>query len=164
MLNRNQVKEAHLSSPLKNFKMSMSEIHILLVEDNEGDIVLTLEALKEAKLRNRISVVRDGEEAMQFLFKEGKYTKAETPQLILLDINLPRMDGNEVLNRIKIHPELKRVPVVILTTSSSEKDIHEAYNNHANCYITKPVDLDKFIDVIHTIEDFWISIVQLPKQ
>ena len=144
--------------------MSISEIHILLVEDNEGDIVLTLEALKEAKLRNRISVVRDGDEAMQFLLKEGKYTKAESPQLILLDINLPRMDGKEVLNRIKIHPELKRVPVVILTTSSSEKDIYEAYNNHANCYITKPVDLDKFIDVIHTIEDFWISIVQLPKQ
>ncbi len=141
----------------------MSEIQILLVEDNEGDVVLTLEALKEAKLRNMISVVRDGEEALRFLFKEGKYQEAETPQLILLDINLPRMDGKEVLSRIKNHDDFRRIPVVILTTSSSEKDIYEAYNNHANCYITKPVDLDKFIDVIHTIEDFWISIVQLPK-
>ena len=141
----------------------MSEIHILLVEDNEGDIVLTLEALKEAKLRNKISVVRDGEEALQFLYKEGKYVRQDSPQLILLDINLPKMDGKEVLNKIKSDPDLKKIPVVILTTSSSEKDILEAYNNYANCYITKPVDLDKFIDVIHTVEDFWISIVQLPK-
>ena len=142
----------------------MSEIHILLVEDNEGDIVLTLEALKEAKLRNKISVVRDGEEALQFLYKEAKYVSQDSPQLILLDINLPKMDGKEVLNRIKSDPDLKKIPVVILTTSSSEKDILEAYNNHANCYITKPVDLDKFIDVIHTVEDFWISIVQLPNR
>ena len=141
----------------------MSEIHILLVEDNEGDIVLTLEALKEAKLRNKISVVRDGEEALQFLYREGKYAGAEPPQLILLDINLPRMDGKEVLNRIKNDPVLKKIIVVILTTSSSEKDILESYNNHANCYITKPVDLEKFIEVIHSIEGFWISIVQLPK-
>ena len=143
--------------------MNMSEINILLVEDNEGDVVLTLEASKEAKLSNRISVVRDGEEALQFLFKEGTHKEAESPQLILLDINLPGMDGKEVLFRIKTHPDLKRIPVVVLTTSSSEKDIYEAYDNHANCYITKPIDLDKFIDVIHTIEDFWISIVQLPK-
>jgi two-component system, chemotaxis family, response regulator Rcp1 len=141
----------------------MSEIHILLVEDNEGDIVLTLEALREAKLKNNISVVRDGEEALQFLYKEGKFADEETPQLILLDINLPKTDGKEVLQRIKYDPDLKKIPVVILTTSSSEKDILEAYNNHANCYITKPVDLDKFIQVIHTVEDFWISIVQLPK-
>ena len=141
----------------------MSEIHILLVEDNEGDIVLTLEALREAKLRNKISVVRDGEEALQFLHKEGKFSGEDTPQLILLDINLPKIDGKEVLNRVKSDPDLKKIPVVILTTSSSEKDILEAYNNYANCYITKPVDLDKFISVIHTVEDFWISIVQLPK-
>lgn len=142
----------------------MSEIHILLVEDNEGDIVLTLEALKEAKLKNQISVVRDGEEALQFLYKEGKYERQDSPQLILLDINLPKIDGKEVLHRIKSDPDLKKIPVVILTTSSSEKDILEAYNNYANCYITKPVDLDKFIDVIHTVEDFWISIVQLPNR
>jgi CheY-like chemotaxis protein len=141
----------------------MPEIHILLVEDNEGDVVLTLEALKEAKLKNKISVVRDGEEAMEFLYREGRYAHEDIPQLILLDINLPKMDGKEVLLKIKTDPDLKKIPVVILTTSSSEKDILEAYNNYANCYITKPVDLDKFIDVIHTVEDFWISIVQLPK-
>jgi CheY-like chemotaxis protein len=143
--------------------MNMTEIHILLVEDNEGDVVLTLEALKEAKLKNKISVVRDGEEAMEFLYKKGRYAHEDIPQLILLDINLPKMDGKEVLLKIKTDPDLKKIPVVILTTSSSEKDILEAYNNYANCYITKPVDLDKFIDVIHTVEDFWISIVQLPK-
>ena len=142
----------------------MSEIHILLVEDNEGDVVLTLEALKEARLKNKISVVRDGEEAMEFLYKKDRYTTEDTPHLILLDINLPKMDGKEVLNKIKSDPDLKKIPVVILTTSSSEKDILEAYNSYANCYITKPVDLDKFIDVIHTVEDFWISIVQLPNR
>jgi chemotaxis family two-component system response regulator Rcp1 len=143
--------------------MSTSEIHILLVEDNEGDIVLTLEALNDAKLRNQISVVRDGEQALEFLSKRGVFVDAKTPQLVLLDINLPRIDGKEVLQRIKTDPDLKKIPVVILTTSSSERDILEAYSNHANCYITKPVDLDKFISVIHSIEDFWISIVQLPK-
>ena len=141
----------------------MSEIHILLVEDNEGDVVLTLEALKEAKLKNKISVVRDGEEALQFLYREGKFANEELPQLILLDINLPKIDGKEVLHRIKNDPSLKKIIVVILTTSSSEKDILESYDNYANCYITKPVDLEKFIEVIHTIEGFWISIVQLPK-
>jgi len=143
--------------------MFTADIHILLVEDNEGDVVLTLEALREAKLKNKISVVRDGEEALEFLYKEGKYAAEVTPQLILLDINLPKIDGKEVLARIKNDTDLKKIPVVILTTSSSETDILEAYNNYANCYITKPVDLDKFINIIHTIEDFWISIVQLPK-
>lgn len=143
--------------------MYMSEIHILLVEDNEGDIVLTMEALKEAKLRNKISVVRDGEEALEFLYKRGKFVNEASPQLILLDINLPKINGKEVLIAIKNDEALKKIPVVILTTSSSEKDILDSYNNYANCYITKPVDLDKFIEVIHTIEDFWISIVQLPK-
>lgn len=141
----------------------MTEIHILLVEDNEGDVVLTLEALKQAKLKNKISVVRDGEQALQFLFQQGKYVDEEAPQLILLDINLPKIDGKEVLYRVKNDPNLKKIPVVILTTSSSDIDILEAYNNHANCYVTKPVDLNKFIEVIHTVEDFWISIVQLPK-
>ena len=143
--------------------MSKDKSVFLLVEDNEGDIVLTLEALKEAKLKNRISVVRNGEEALQFLYQQGKYIGDDTPHLILLDINLPKIDGKEVLFKVKNDPKLKKIPVVILTTSSSEKDILDAYNNYANCYITKPVDLDKFINVIHTIEDFWISIVQLPK-
>jgi two-component system, chemotaxis family, response regulator Rcp1 len=143
--------------------MKMPEIHILLVEDNEGDIVLTLEALQQAKLRNKISVVRDGEQALDFLFRNGRFVNEKLPHLILLDINLPKIDGKEVLTRIKTDPDLKKIPVVILTTSSSERDILEVYSSHANCYITKPVDLDKFIEVIHSIEDFWISIVQLPK-
>jgi len=139
------------------------EIRILLVEDNEGDIVLTLEALKEAKILNRIDVVRDGEEALKFLHKEDSYTTAQTPDLILLDINLPRLDGTEVLGIIKNDPLLKVIPVIILTTSDAEKDIMQSYYNHANCYITKPVDIEEFMIVIQTIKNFWISIVKLPK-
>jgi CheY-like chemotaxis protein len=139
------------------------EIKILFVEDNEGDIVLTLEALKEAKINNRITVLKDGEEALLYLRKQGKYNNAETPDLVLLDINLPKTDGKEVLAKIKSDKELMVIPVVILTTSDSEKDILESYHNHANCYITKPVDFKKFMEVIHTVKDFWISIVQLPK-
>ena len=141
----------------------MKEIHILLIEDNEGDIVLTIEALKEAKINNTIDVVRDGEKAMQFLKKEGEFAGAATPDLVLLDINLPKLDGKEVLAKIKNDEVLKVIPVVMLTTSDSEKDIFESYHNHVNCYITKPVGFQSFIDVIHTIKDFWISIVQLPK-
>ena len=139
----------------------MQEIHILLVDDNEGDILLTREALEEAKIINRISVAYDGIEAIQFLRNNGPYSGA--PDLILLDINLPKMDGKEVLSIIKNDPDLKRIPVIMLTTSSSEKDILTSYDNHANCYITKPVDLERFMDVVRTIEDFWISIVKLPK-
>lgn len=139
------------------------EIHILLVEDNEGDIVLTREALTSGKIKNRISVVRDGEEALHFLHKQGKFSSAEKPDLILLDINLPKIDGIEVLTEIKNNADLKSIPVVMLTTSSSEKDIAAAYQNHANCYITKPVDLDKFLQIVTAIEDYWISIVRLPK-
>jgi len=141
----------------------MQEIHILLVDDNEGDVLLTREALEEAKIVNRISVAYDGVQALRFLKKEPPFMEQDSPDLILLDINLPRMDGTEVLGIIKSDPELKRIPVIMLTTSSSEKDIITSYNNYANCYITKPVDLERFMDVVRTIEDFWISIVKLPK-
>ncbi|MEI6946407.1 response regulator [Paraflavisolibacter sp. H34] len=139
------------------------EVHILLVEDNEGDIVLTREAMHEAQLHNKMDVARDGEEALQFLRKEGRFREAVTPDLILMDINLPRLDGKEVLSIIKMDDFLKIIPVIMLTTSNSEKDVMESYLNHANCYITKPVKLSDFMDVIHTIRDFWISIVKLPK-
>jgi two-component system, chemotaxis family, response regulator Rcp1 len=139
----------------------MQQIHILLVDDNEGDILLTREALDDARIVNKISIAYDGQEAIRFLKKQpvGK----DTPDLILLDINLPKMNGTEVLAFIKNDPDLKRIPVIMLTTSSAEKDILFAYDNHANCYITKPVDLDRFMSVVRTIEDFWISIVKLPK-
>lgn len=139
------------------------EIKILLVEDNEGDIVLTLQALKKANLTNGISVARDGDEALRYLRKKGQFENVETPDLILLDINLPKIDGMEVLVEIKNEETLKAIPVVMLTTSDSESDIIKSYNNHANCYITKPVDFAKFMDVVQMIKDFWISIVKLPK-
>ena len=143
--------------------MALKKIHILLVEDNEGDVILTLEAMKEAKVKNKVSIARDGEEALAFLYKEDKFIKAETPDLILLDINLPKLNGKEVLAKIKADEYLKKIPVVILTTSSSEKDVEDAYNNYANCFITKPVDLNKFMEVVRSIEDFWITIAELPK-
>lgn len=142
--------------------MNKKDITILLVEDNEGDIILTLEALKEANVSNTIHVVTDGEEALQYLQKQGRFNNAVTPDLILLDINLPKIDGKEVLAEIKKDADLKVIPVVILTTSSSEKDILESYQHHANCYITKPVDFQNFIHVVNMIKNFWISIVQLP--
>lgn len=141
----------------------IKEIKILLVEDNEGDIVLTTQALKKANITNGINVVKDGYDALKYLRKEDPFGNAETPDLILLDINLPKMDGMEVLAEIKNDDILKSIPVVILTTSDSENDIVRSYNNHANCYITKPVDFRKFIEVVQMIKDFWISIVKLPK-
>ncbi len=141
----------------------MHQIHILLVDDNEGDILLTREALDDARIVNKVSVAYDGMEAISFLRKDPPFRNMETPDLILLDINLPKMDGTEVLSIIKTDPDLKRIPVIMLTTSSAEKDILASYDNHANCYITKPVDLERFMDVVRTIEDFWISIVKLPK-
>ena len=141
----------------------MQSVHILLVEDNEGDIVLTLEALSDAKLKNQVSVVRDGAEALDYL-NDRKPTPHLLPDLILLDINLPKIDGKEVLQTIKNDHALKKIPVVMLTNSSSELDITESYNNHANCFITKPVDLNKFFDVVRIIEDFWITIVKLPSK
>ncbi len=137
-------------------------IEILLVEDNPGDVRLTREALKEAKVYNNMSVVGDGVEAMAFLHKEGKYADEARPDLILLDLNLPKKDGREVLAEIKESPDLKLIPVVILTTSVDEQDIFRTYDLHANCYINKPVDLEQFIEVAKAIENFWFSIVKLP--
>jgi two-component system, chemotaxis family, response regulator Rcp1 len=142
--------------------MKQQEVKILLVEDNEGDIVLTLEGLREARIHNHVQVVKDGEMALHYLRKTGTFSDAETPNLILLDINLPRVDGKEVLMEIKNDPMLKKIPVVMLTTSESEKDVIDAYNNHANCYITKPVDYNKFMEVVQSIKEFWISVVHLP--
>jgi len=139
----------------------MQQIHILVVDDNEGDILLTKEALDDARIINKVSIANDGVEALRFLKKQ--IGGGGMPDLILLDINLPRMDGTELLGIIKADPDLKRIPVIMLTTSSAEKDILTSYDNYANCYITKPVDLDRFMDVVRTIEDFWISIVKLPK-
>ena len=140
----------------------MNPIHILLVEDNEGDILLTTEALQDGKILSKISVCRDGKQATDFLTKSGEYANAELPGLILLDINLPKKNGHEVLQFIKTNDKLKHIPVIMLTTSSAERDISMAYNNHANCYITKPVDVGDFVEAITKMEDFWIHIVKLP--
>lgn len=137
-------------------------IEILLVEDNPGDVRLTQEAFKEAKVKNKLHVVQDGEEAIAFLHKEEKYKDAPKPDIILLDLNLPKKDGREVLAEIKEDPDLRRIPVVILTTSKAEEDIIKTYSLHANCYITKPVDLDEFLKVIKSIENFWLVFVKLP--
>ncbi len=143
-------------------KRSVETIDILLVEDNPGDVRLTREALKDAKVLNEVYVAQDGVEAMDFLQKKGKFSDAPTPDMILLDLNLPRKDGREVLAEIKQDSKLKRIPVVILTTSKADEDIIRTYNLHANAYITKPVDLNRFIEIIHTLEEFWFSIVRLP--
>lgn len=140
----------------------MQAIEILLIEDNPGDIRLTQEALKDSKLKNNLSVAQDGVTAMTFLRQEGEYQDAPVPDIILLDLNLPRMDGREVLAAIKDDDNLKRIPVVVLTTSDDEKDILTTYNLHANCYITKPVDLNRFVQIVKTIEGFWFQIVKLP--
>lgn len=139
-----------------------SSIDILLVEDNEGDARLAREALRESKMRNTLYHVPDGVEAMAFLHQQGNYAQVPRPDLILLDLNLPRMDGREVLAAIKNDDNLKRIPVVILTTSSDEADIFKTYNLHANCFITKPLGLEQFIQVVKSIEDFWLTIVKLP--
>jgi chemotaxis family two-component system response regulator Rcp1 len=137
-------------------------IEILMVEDNPGDIRLAVEALKEGKVRNRMHTVGDGEEALAFLRRQGSYAEAPRPDLILLDLNLPKKTGQEVLAEIKEDPDLRRIPVVILTVSEAEADILKTYNLHANCYITKPVDLERFIEVVKSIEDFWLTVVMLP--
>ncbi len=137
-------------------------MEILLVEDNAGDIRLTEEALKEGRISNRLSVARDGFEALSFLRREGKYSRSPRPDLILLDLNLPRKNGLEVLSAIKTDPGLKRIPVVVLTSSYRESDIAATYDLHANCYITKPVDYDQFMNITRSIEDFWFAVVKLP--
>lgn len=136
--------------------------HILLVEDNPGDVELTKKALKNGNILNNLTVAADGEEAMNMLRKKGLYAKQPTPDLILLDLNLPKKDGREVLQEIKTDDDLKKIPVVVLTTSSAEEDILKTYNLHANCYITKPVDLDQFMKVIRTLKEFWLHIVKFP--
>ena len=137
-------------------------IEILLVEDNPGDVRLTLETFKENKMLNTMHVVRDGVEAMAFLRQEGEYADAPSPDLILLDLNLPRKDGREVLEEIKDDDQLRRIPVVVLTISYAEEDILRAYDLHGNCYITKPIDLDQFIKVVRSIKEYWLTIVRLP--
>lgn len=138
-------------------------IEILLVDDSAADVRLTEEALGEGKVLNRLSVVEDGVEALAYLRRERRYRESARPDLILLDLNLPRKDGREVLEEIKNDPDLRRIPVVILTTSSAGKDILKSYDLHANCYITKPVDLEQFITVVKSVENFWLTIVELPK-
>jgi len=137
-------------------------IEILLVEDNPGDVRLTRELLKESKFRNRLEAVDNGAEAIAYLRRQGKYREAVRPDLMLLDLNLPRMDGREVLAEIKRDPDLKRIPVVILTSSNADADVIKTYDLHANCYVTKPVGLEQFATVVRSIEDFWLAIVRLP--
>jgi chemotaxis family two-component system response regulator Rcp1 len=137
-------------------------IEILLVEDSPSDAALTIEALKAGKIANRLSHVEDGVDAMDFLRHRGKYADAERPDLIMLDLNLPRMDGRDVLAEIKNDPDLKIIPIIVLTTSRSDKDILKSYQLNANCYITKPVDFDHFIEVVKSIENFWLTVVTLP--
>lgn len=143
---------------LRNKKLA----EILLVEDNEGDILLTQEAFEEAKFGNRLHVVESGDQALDFLFKQNGYEDAPTPDIILLDLNLPGTDGREVLEIVKSNEHVKRIPIIVLTSSGADKDILESYNLHANCYIIKPVDAFKFIDVVQRVENFWVEIVCLP--
>lgn len=138
-------------------------VEILLVEDNEGDIGLVEEVFEEGRINNNLNITEDGEEAMEFLRKEGEFANSPRPDLILLDLNLPKKDGREVLEEIKDDENLRRIPVVVLTTSKAEKDILKSYDMHANSYITKPVDFDQFIKVIKSIEDFWLEVVKLPE-
>jgi len=139
-------------------------IEILLVEDNPGDVELTQAAFVDSKLCNHIHSVGDGVEAIDFLKKRGAYADAVTPDVILLDLNMPRMDGKEVLEIVKNDPELRLIPIVILTSSEAEKDVVKSYQLHANCYINKPVDLPHFLEVVRAVEDFWLSVIKLPRQ
>jgi CheY-like chemotaxis protein len=144
--------------------MVVTPIEILMVEDSPGDVRLTREALRDAKMLNHISVAEDGVEAMAFLRREGSYADAPRPDLIFLDLNLPRKDGREVLAEIKSDPALADIPIVVLTTSEAEQDVLRSYQLHANCYVTKPVDLDQFMTVIKSVESFWLTIARLPSR
>ena len=139
-------------------------IEILMIDDNPGDIWLTQQALQECKINNHLHYIEDGEEAIAYLRRDGVYAQATRPDLVLLDLNLPKRSGFEVLAEIKSNPQLKHIPVVILTTSQAEKDIMQSYNLHANAYITKPIELDQFIEIVSAIESFWFQIVKLPPQ
>jgi two-component system, chemotaxis family, response regulator Rcp1 len=141
----------------------LNTIDVLLVEDNPGDVRLTREALKEGRIAVNLRVANDGLEAMKMLRQEGEYVSLPLPDIVLLDLNMPKMDGREVLRQIKTDDNLKRLPVVILTTSAAEKDILQAYGLHANCYITKPVELEEFMEIVKSIEGFWLTVVKLPK-
>jgi two-component system, chemotaxis family, response regulator Rcp1 len=147
-----------------NKRAGRRPVEILLVEDNPGDVRLTIEALKEGRVSNRVTVVGDGEEALACLRKQGKYAHAARPDLVLLDLNLPRKGGQEVLAEVKADPDLRRIPVVVLTTSQAEQDILRSYDLNANCYITKPVELGQFLAVVRSIEDFWLTVVKLPPE
>jgi chemotaxis family two-component system response regulator Rcp1 len=149
---------------MKSIGMDTEPIEILLVEDSPGDVRLTREAFKDAKVHVNLNVASDGAEAMDFLNREGEHANAPRPDLILLDLNLPKKDGREVLEEIKESPTLKSIPVVVLTTSASEGDILRSYKLHANCYITKPVGLDGFLEVVKSIDDFWLTVVKLPSE
>ena len=137
-------------------------IDILLIEDNPGDVRLTREAFKLAKMKNNLHVAADGSEALDFLFKKGPYENTPNPDLILLDLNLPKIDGRQLLQEIKKDKQLRTIPVIVLTTSTAEEDILQTYHLHANCYISKPMEMDEFVTVVKTIENFWLSIVKLP--
>lgn len=146
---------------MKNQKLKLA--HILLVEDNEGDIFLTKEAFEESKLKTKISIVRNGQEALDFLYKKAKFEEVEKPDLILLDINIPIFNGHEVLEKIKADSTLKKIPVIMLTTSSNPKDIDKAYSNHCNSYVKKPINMDDFLNAILKIEQFWLQLSSLTK-
>jgi chemotaxis family two-component system response regulator Rcp1 len=139
-------------------------IEILLVEDNPGDVRLTVEALREGRVPNNLHVASDGVEALEFLRRAGQFANAPRPDMVLLDLNLPRKDGREVLAEIKADPELRRIPIVVLTTSQAERDVLQSYNLHANCYITKPVDIDAFFATVRSIDSFWLAVVRLPSE
>jgi CheY-like chemotaxis protein len=141
----------------------VSAIDVLLVEDDPGDVLMTREAFQDYKVRNNLSVVTNGVEALAFLYKQGEYAHAPTPDLILLDLNLPKMDGREVLAAVKDDPKLRSIPVVVLTTSEAEEDVVRSYSLHANAYVTKPVDFERFVSVVQQIDDFFVSVVRLPK-
>lgn len=147
-----------------HYQKNMRAVEILLVEDSPSDADLAMETLGESKVLNHLHIVEDGVEAMAFLHRQGKYANAPRPDVVLLDLNLPKKSGLEVLTEIKTHPQLMRIPVVVLTTSAAEEDILKSYSMHANCYITKPVDFEQFTKVVRLIEDFWLAVVKLPTE